>query len=175
MKEDRLITIGQIIKPHGYMGEVKVKILTDNPEYFMELEQVTLTDGTGKSNPLPSSIMSCRFHKKGALMVFDAIRSQDDAEKCRNWLVQIPFSLLKKPTKDEYYVSDLEGMQVQNTDGQTLGTLTTVMWGGPQDVYEIKDENGNTCLVPACKEFIKNVDVKNKRMTINLIDGLHPL
>jgi ribosomal 30S subunit maturation factor RimM len=49
------------------------------------------------------------------------------------------------------------------------------MWGGPQDVYEIKDENGNTCLVPACKEFIKNVDVKNKRMTINLIDGLHPL
>ena len=40
------------------------------------------------------------------------------------------------------------------------------------DVYEIEAEDGKTVLIPAVKEFIENIDMANKKMNVNLIEGM---
>ena len=74
--------------------------------------------------------------------------------------------------KDEYFIADLIGMQVDNEDGQPLGTLRDVLETGANDVYEVALADGGQVLIPAIRECILEVDVEQGRMRVHLLDGL---
>ena len=57
-------------------------------------------------------------------------------------------------------------------DGAPVGALRSIISRPAQDLYEIERADGSTFLLPAVKEFIKNVDLDNKTITIHLINGL---
>ena len=50
--------------------------------------------------------------------------------------------------------------------------MVNVIQNSSQDIYEIKKADGKKFLVPAVKEFIKEVDIENKKIVIHVIDGL---
>ena len=63
-------------------------------------------------------------------------------------------------------------MEVYTDEGERLGTLKEVYTTGANDVYGVKDENGNEILIPAIKQCIIAVDVANRKMTVKLLEGL---
>lgn len=73
--------------------------------------------------------------------------------------------------KDEYRIADIIGMRVIKVDGTPIGTVTDVMHTRANDVYTVDTGEGEV-LIPATKEVIKNVSVKEKEMTIEPLEGL---
>ena len=61
---------------------------------------------------------------------------------------------------DEYYVSDLVGLEVRDSGGQFLGHIEEVLRTGANDVYQIVAKEGSEILLPAVKGVIKKIDVE---------------
>ena len=64
------------------------------------------------------------------------------------------------------------GCKVNTDANQELGKIVDVFQTGSNDVYVVKDEQGKQILLPAIKQVIKNVDIKNKIITVHLLEGL---
>ena len=71
-----------------------------------------------------------------------------------------------------YYVVDILGCKVNTDTNQELGKVVDVFQTGSNDVYVVKDEQGKQILLPAIKQVIKNVDIKNKIIIVHLLEGL---
>jgi 16S rRNA processing protein RimM len=63
-------------------------------------------------------------------------------------------------------------MEVINEKGELLGKVTYVFNTGANDIYEIKTLENKDIYLPAIKDVIKNVDVENKRMYVEVMQGL---
>ena len=74
--------------------------------------------------------------------------------------------------EDEYYIADLQGLNVVLEDGTEFGTLRDVMETGANDVYIIDSNEHGEVLLPAIKECILDVDLEKNTMTVHLMKGL---
>ena len=76
---------------------------------------------------------------------------------------------------DEYFITDLIGLQVLTEDGEALGVLKDVLETGANDVYVVEMKNGRELLIPAIKDCILDVDTEQGTMTVHLLEGLMDL
>ena len=74
--------------------------------------------------------------------------------------------------EDEYFIADMIGMNVLTEDGEIFGTLKDVIETGANDVYIINSKKHGEVLIPAIKECILDVNVKEGRMLVHLMEGL---
>lgn len=160
------VLIGEVIKPHGVQGEVKVHPITDNPQRFKTLKEVTLVQNQVRRR---LNVLEANVLPEGIILTFEGIDTRDEAEKLRGWAIKIDRSEVP-PLKEGWYYFELEGLQVY--EGETLlGRLTQVIQTGANDVYLVKGPKGEIC-VPALKSVVKNVDVQGRRMDVELPPGL---
>jgi 16S rRNA processing protein RimM len=107
-------------------------------------------------------------------MVYLKLRDIDDmntAETFKDTYISIFEDQLRDLPEDSYYLFDLEGMDVYSTDGDYIGKISDIFQTGANDVYEVKNNN-ISYLIPAIKDVVKSVDVQDKKMIINVIEGL---
>lgn len=160
------VLVGEVIKPHGIQGELKVYSHTDNPQRFKKLSKVIL-EQNGLTQPF--NIVSARVQPDGVYLTLEGIETREEAEKLRGATVKIDRADVP-PLKEGWYYFELEGMQV--FEGELcLGVLTQVMATGANDVYLVKGEKGEIC-IPALKSVVKKVDVPGRRMDVELPLGL---
>ncbi len=164
MKE--YIKVGKIVNTHGVKGCMKCLPLTDDMERFDELEYVYT-----EKDDIKRRINDVWYRKGMVYIMLEDINDMDTAESFRDTFVSILEDQLRELPEDSYYLFDLEGMEVYSTLGEYLGKIDIIYQTGANDVYEIV--NGNkTFLIPAVKDVVKEVDIKNKKMVINVIEGL---
>lgn len=160
------VLIGEVLRPQGYGGELKIYPLTKDPDRFLNLHEVTLRNG---KNFQHLKIISARKQMEFVYLTVEGIESADQAEKYRGWEVRINRSEVP-PLKEGWYYFELEGMQVYEGD-TLLGTLSQVLETGANDVYLVKGTKGELC-VPALKSVVQSVDVPGRRMEVILPPGL---
>jgi len=100
------------------------------------------------------------------------IDTVEEAEKYRNLYIKILRDQEEELEEGSYYVVDILGCKVNTDANQELGKIVDVFQTGSNDVYVVKDEQGKQILLPAIKQVIKNVDIKNKIITVHLLEGL---
>ena len=160
-----IIKLGKITAPQGIKGEVRVYPYTDKPTRFSEIEAVLL-DGRR------CRIEKARYMKNMAILKLEGIDDRNAAEAMRNRELLLPREELWKQPEDTYFVDDLVGCAVVSEDGAPVGTLKTIHSRPAQDLYEIERADGSSFLLPAVKEFIKDVKTDEKIIVIHLIEGL---
>lgn len=160
------IKVGKIVSTHGVKGYMKCVPLTDDAERFDELEYVY----TEKDN-MKRKIKDVWYKKGMAYLMLEGIDGMDAAESFRNTFISILEDQLRKLPEGSYYLFDLEGMEVYSIAGEYLGKINIVYQTGANDVYEIVNED-KSFLIPAVKDVVREVNVKNKKMVINIIEGL---
>ena len=131
-----LLKVGVITTTHGVRGEVKVFPTTDDAERFLELEYVLLDTGRELRR---LDIKNVRFFKNLVILKFDGIDNINDIEKYKGKDLWIPREEAQELGEDEYYIADLQGLNVVLEDGTGFGTLRDVMETGANDVYIIED------------------------------------
>ena len=164
-----LLKVGVITTTHGVRGEVKVFPTTDDAERFLELEYVLLDTGRELRR---LDIKNVRFFKNLVILKFDGIDNINDIEKYKGKDLWIPREEAQEPGEDEYYIADLQGLNVVLEDGTEFGTLRDVMETGANDVYIIDSNEHGEVLLPAIKECILDVDLEKNTMTVHLMKGL---
>lgn len=163
------IVIGQITKPHGVRGEVKVKPHTDEPKRFTWLEQVYV----GESSPRLMAVEKARVSQSAVLLKLTAVNDRTAAEALRGEWLMVPEEEAIPLEADEYYLFQLEGLAVSTVEGELLGTLISVIETGANHVFVVQGEQGEL-LLPDIEEVVREIDFENGRMIVNLLPGLRP-
>lgn len=165
---EQFFQVGVISSTHGIRGEVKVFPTTDDAGRFQELKQILLD--TGKER-IPFEVQGVKFFKKFVIVKFKGIDNINDIEKYRGAKLLVSREDAVDLGKDEYYIADLLGMEVQTDDGE-CGILKDVIETGANEVYVVEFETLGEVLLPAIHDCILEVDVKAGRMKVHLLEGL---
>lgn len=166
--ETEWATIGKVVALFGVRGELKVRLLTDIPNRFADLESVHV----GPDHTL-QRIQGIRPYKSEMIVLkLEGIDDANAAEALRNQDLSIPLSNLAKLPPDSYYQHDILGLQVITLDGRNLGTIVDIIVTGSNDVYSIKTPGGSQLLIPAIKDVIKQIDLIRHTMHIDPLPGL---
>lgn len=159
------LEIGQIVNTHGLKGEVKVYPWCDDPEIFHELAFVCIGD---KEYDIEKS----RLQKNMVILKMDGIDDINDAEMYRNKVLTVPREELGELPEGTYYICDLLGCSVVTIDGMQLGKIDDVIKTGSNDVYSVKNEMGKQVLIPVIDDVVKDVNLEDKLITVQLLKGL---
>jgi 16S rRNA processing protein RimM len=162
MAEERLI-IGEIVKPQGVKGELKVKPITYDVSRFQKLEEVILErDGTLQR----ASVRVTRVEADAVFLFMDGVHDRDDAERMRGALLSVARKDAVKLPRDANFICDLIGLRGETDAGEDLGVLVDVLQPGGNDVYVFRGPRGEV-LIPALKRVVLSVDVAAKRMVLS--------
>lgn len=166
---EEYLEIGQIVNTNGLKGFLKVKPLTDDITRFEELETVYVQKA---KELIEFRIQEVKYVKNMVLLKLEGIDDITEAEKYKNFYIKINRKDAVELDKDSYFIIDIIGCEVFTEENQKLGKVVDVFPTGSNDVYTVKNEEGKEILLPAIADVIKDVDVKNKKIVIHLMEGL---
>ena len=164
---ESLLEVGQIVNSYGIRG-VKVVPLVDNNNQFLNFQKLYIQNAKEMQE---LEVEDVKFSKNLVLLKFKGIETIEQAETFRD-------SYLKAKREDiklengAYFIVDLIGLEVYTQEGKLLGILKEVMQPGANDVYIVEDEEKKEILLPAIPDVIKKIDLENKKMIVNLLEGL---
>ena len=153
----KFLTIGEITKPHGIKGEVKVFPLTDDIQRFKKLKRVFI-DG----QEVKVSYVTVGHDR--AILRLEGVDSVEEAEKLRKKLLVVPREEAVKLEEDSYFIEDLKDCTVYDEEGLELGKVADVIQTGANDVYWIKKPK--ELLIPAIRDVVLSVDVEAEKIII---------
>lgn len=167
--EPRFLVIGEVIKPHGVRGEVRVRPHTDLPERFAWLEVVYV----GKESPKAVAVTAARLHQGLVLLKLDGVNNRDEAEALRGAWLQVPEAEAIPLEEGEYFLYQLEGLAVFTDAGRALGVVVEILETKANNVLVVKGPLGEV-LIPDIDDVIDTVDLENGRIIIKPMPGLLP-
>ena len=153
------LTIGEVLKPQGIRGELKIKTFTDYPENVKAFKTLYI-DGT------PYKILSFRVGNDGAAYVgLRGIPDRNAAELFRGKIIEGEREDAPPLEDGQYYIVDIIGLSCETEEGEVLGVVKDVT-NLASDVYTI-EKAGKSILFPAVKSVIKKVDLDNKKLIVD--------
>lgn len=161
--------IGQIVNTFGIKGMVKIKPFTDDINKFDKFKKIYIKKENTKKE---YQIEEVKYHKQMVLMKLKGINTPEEADLLRESYLIINREDEEPLEEGEYYIIDLLGSEVYTDENVLLGKLEDIYNTGSNDIYVVKDELGKQVLLPAISDVIKNIDIKNKKITVHIVSGL---
>ena len=169
MKNKDYISIGKILNFHGVQGEAKVGYSKNQADFLKSLKSVFIYF---ENEYKPFNIESVKFNNKFAIIKFEGINSINDLLMYKNCLIYVPQSEFEEALDDgEYLIDDLIGLDVYSND-KKIGVIVGVTSNGANDLLSVKSLSKKISLVPFVDAIVPEVDLKNKKVIINEIQGL---
>ena len=165
------LQVGVITSTHGVRGEVKIFPTTDDPKRFESLKEVWM-DQNGQEVKL--KITGVKFFKKYVILKFEGFDTIEQIEKYRGKELFVDRKDAVELEKDEFFIADLIGLNVETTDGRNIGTIEQVLQTGANDVYVVGGLSKEYYL-PAIAECVKSIDLGQNKMIVFLMKGLEEL
>ena len=166
---DNLLQVGAITSTHGVRGEVKVFPTTDDVKRFSKLKEVELET---KEGTVTLHIQGVKYFKQFAILKFKEYQSLNEVEGIKGSRLFVTRENAVKLQKNEFFIADLIGMKVIDSEKGLEGILTDVLQTGANDVYDIELSDGRSFLLPAIKDCVKKVDMQAKLIEIHILEGL---
>ena len=155
MRQSHLL-VGEIVRPQGIRGEVKLRHYTDDPARFLELKTV-LHQKEGGFTPL--TILSARVRGEDVYLSLEGVEDRNAAEKLRGAMLYVDRAHAAELAENQWFIADLLGARAQDTQGRPLGVLQEVYTPGGTDVFVFHTPQG-TLMVPALQSVLLSVDVE---------------
>ena len=168
------LILGEILRPHGIRGELRMKILTDYPERIPRLNAIGLGAYPDEGEITFYKVQAMRMHKGYGLLKLENIDYRDQAEPFRGLKVLIRVDEAVPLEDDEVYLYQLIGMAVTTDTGKNLGAITDVLETGANDVYVVNGDEFGEVLIPVTHETILETNTDSRIVTVNLPEGLIP-
>lgn len=168
----RYLVLGEILRPHGIRGEIKVRILTDYPERITQLENVYVAGSPDVESPDAYQVEHMRMHQDYGLLKFKGINSRNEADALRELYVMVARQDAIPLEEGEFYLYQLMGVTVQTDEGETLGEIVDLIETGANDVYVVNSPEYGEVLIPALEEVVLNINIEQRTMIVRLPDGL---
>ena len=160
------VKIGKVVNTFGLKGELKIESMTDFvEERFRKGQQLYIDSKEGFKEV---SVLRKREHKGFLLVTFKDLEDINLVEQFKGYFIYIAKDRIHELPAGQYYYFQLKGCSVYDQNN-FIGTVENVE-DGYQTILRIRTED-KEILVPYVDAFIKGVDVGNKRIDVNLIEG----
>jgi 16S rRNA processing protein RimM len=163
------VVIGKIVKPHGLKGEVVVEPLTDFPQRFLEGLRVRVSAGAREAPDL--QIAAVRPQRERLLITFEGISDVAAAEALRDAELSVGESEVAPRPPGFVYHWDIEGAEVFDESGRTLGRVTELQEVAGRPLLVLATPRGPR-EVPFTRPIVVSVDVAAKRVVLDPPAGL---
>ncbi|MDO5379045.1 MAG: ribosome maturation factor RimM [Clostridia bacterium] len=151
------IQIGEIVKPQGIRGEVKLRAMTSDMSRYARLETVYFIEG---GEYLPRKVLKGRANGGFAYLLLEGVTDRNQAEALRGRGVYVDREHAIELSEDENFVCDLVGLTAVSTEGAVIGRLTDVLTPNSVcDVYVFDTPRGEM-MMPALRRVVREVDVE---------------
>ncbi|MDO5026298.1 MAG: ribosome maturation factor RimM [Tissierellia bacterium] len=158
------IIVGKIVNTHGIKGELKVQRF--NYESF-DRGNAFYIDGYDS----PVYVVSSRQKDDLSFIKLDGFNNINEVLQYKNKYIRVLEEDLYDLDQDEFFIKDLINLDVYDQDQKLVGKLYDVETYAANDVYIISTNQGKKS-IPAVKEFIKEIDLDNKKIIVKLIEGM---
>lgn len=156
------LMIGEVLKPQGIKGEVKIKPYAANHDDFRRWKTLYIKQGESYA---PIKVKCNRVHEGFVYAMLGDCATMEDAEKFRAVQLYVDRAHANPLEEDEVYISDLIGCEGIDEAGKSIGELVDVLQHGVVDVYVFK-KGAKSVMAPALKAVFPTVDVKEKRISV---------
>ena len=160
------LAVGRVLRPHGVRGDLLLQVLTDFPERLEPGGTVYVGE-----EAVPYLLTKAHVHGQHLIVHLTGCDDIDAGQGFRNQLIQIRRQAAAPLPEGQYYFHQLIGLEVVTEEGEALGRLEEVVETGANDVYVVKNDQGEV-LLPAIKSVIRQIDLEAGVMTVHLLEGL---
>ena len=163
-----MICVGAISGSFGVRGEVRIKSFCAVPEDIASYSPLSSEDGaTSYSITLVGPI------KHGFSARLSGVTTKEQADALSGTRLYTKRDRLPSLPDDEYYYTDLTGLDVFDTGGTQIGQVKAVQNHGAGDLLEVQTVNSSgTVLIPFTQIVVPTVDLAARRIIIDPPDGL---
>ena len=169
MNKSDCFYLGRVTKKYSFKGEVIIKLDTDEPETYQNLDAVFLEIG---NDLLPFFIEKSSFQRGSELRVrFEDVKTERDADAIMKKEVYLPLSLLPKLSGDKFYFHEVIGFSLVDVNHGAIGTIRSINDSTAQSLFVVSDGE-DEILVPMVDDFIKKVDRKKREVLVETPEGL---
>lgn len=169
MRKEECFYLGKIVRKYSFKGEVLIKLDTDEPELYTELESVFVDFN---NNLIPFFIEQSGLHKSTLLRVrFEDVDTEEKADEIIGLEVYLPLSFLPELDEDQFYYHEIIGFTAEDVNFGKIGVVKGVNDSAAQALFEI-EHDGKQILIPVNDDFIHKVDKKNKILILDTPEGL---
>jgi 16S rRNA processing protein RimM len=167
---EELISVARIVRPQGRRGEVIADLLTDFPDRFARLGEITVRLSTGEISIL--KLESSWLHKGRVVFKFGGYEEIAQAEELRDALVLVKRDQLVELPVDTYYDFDLVDCEVITKAARPIGRVTGIQRYGAAPLLAVQDDEKREHLIPLTLNICVEIDVACKRIVIDPPEGL---
>jgi 16S rRNA processing protein RimM len=158
--EGEFVRVGQVVGAFGLKGHLKILPLTD----FLERFDV---GATLRVREELHEVLENKWHKNQLLLKLSGIDDLTAAESYKWAYLEAIGDERPELDEGEYLTEDLIGMTVSTAEGKLLGQIDDVLEMPAHDVLVV-----GSIMIPAVKEFVKDVNVEDRTVVVELIPGM---
>ena len=169
MRKEDCFYLGKIAKKFSFKGEVLIFLDTDEPELYENMESVFVEFN---KNLVPFFIENSNLHKNDFLRVkFEDVDDEAEADSIMGCEIYLPLNLLPKLEGNQFYFHEVIGFEIEDQRLGVFGKIVSINDSSAQPLFEVV--NGNVeILVPMIDQFLVKIDRENKKVIMDLPEGL---
>lgn len=160
-----MVVLGRLADPYGVRGWVRLNPYADDPLDWANLP-IWWLGREGESVWREVKPRGLRAHAGGLVCLLDGFTDRNDADTLKGMLIAAPREALPATAEDEYYWSDLIGLEVVNNAGEILGRVDNLIETGANAVLRVVDSEGLERLLPFVNAVVQTVDKENGRIQV---------
>lgn len=173
MRKEDCFYLGKIAKKFSFKGEVLIYLDTDEPELYENMESVFVEIG---KTLVPFFIENSSLHKNDFLRVrFEDVNDEAEAEAILNHPVYLPLSMLPKLSGNKFYFHEVIGFHVKDKRLGIVGVIQSINDSSAQPLFEVLKSDAfseKEILIPMIDQFLVKIDRANKKVVMDLPEGL---
>ncbi|MGG4112383.1 ribosome maturation factor RimM [Bacillus subtilis] len=168
----RWFNVGKIVNTHGIKGEVRVISKTDFAEERYKTGNTLYLFMDGRNEPVEVTVNTHRLHKQFHLLQFKERQNLNEVEELKNAIIKVPEEELGELNEGEFYFHEIIGCEVFTEEGELIGKVKEILTPGANDVWVIGRKGKKDALIPYIESVVKHIDVREKKIEIELMEGL---
>ncbi len=168
------LLLGEVLRPHGIRGELRMRVLTDYPERIATLEQVFVGANPEDSNKTAYAVEHLRMHHEYGLLKLKGVDDRNQAELLRDLFIMVGIEHAVPLEDDEVYLYQLIGIEVRTDAGDVLGKISDVLETGANDVYIVDSPTYGEVLIPITPHTLLETNIDEGFVIVKLPEGLLP-
>lgn len=166
---DDLVQVGFVYGAYGLVGGVRVRPFSDDADALLHVTTWWLD----KPGLRDVSVKRAKLHGGDVVAQLSGVADRDEAEALKGTAVLVSRSQFPQlDEENEFYWADLIGLEVENLQGESLGTVHDMMSNGPQSILRITSQAVDTeaaqeRLIPFVDQFVIKVDKDAKKIVVD--------
>ena len=168
MEQEGKVKIGKVIDAHGIKGEISIFIFSGDVSWLPKLVTLYIVR---KNIFEVHQVVKKRAHKKGFICHLEKFDNRNLAEEYKGREVWIDSEIFVSASGESLYLSEILNFEIVDANLGSLGNISSFSSNGLQDLLVI-EKNAAEIEIPFVKEFVTEIDFENRKIKMNLPEGL---